>query len=59
LLGAHLIGHEVTEQIHTFAAAMVGEATDSELAHMIFAHPSMAESLHESVLGGRGENLNL
>lgn len=59
LLGAHLIGHEVTEQIHIFAAAMAGEATDSELAHMIFAHPSMAESLHESVLDARGENLNL
>ena len=59
LLGAHLIGHEVTEQIHTFAVAMVGEATDSELSNMIFAHPSMAESLHESVLGAREENLNL
>lgn len=59
LIGGHLIGHEVTEQIHTFAAAMAGEATASELANMVFAHPSMAETLHESILSARGENLNL
>ena len=59
LLGAHLIGDNVTEQIHTYGAAMMAEATDDELAHMVFAHPSLSESLHESVLNSRGESVNI
>ncbi|MBU3071264.1 dihydrolipoyl dehydrogenase [Aestuariicella sp. G3-2] len=55
LLGAHMIGPEVTEQIQGFGIAQQLEATEQELAHTIFAHPTLSESMHESVL----DSLNL
>ncbi len=50
LLGAHMIGAEVTELIHGFVLAMNLETTEAELMHTIFPHPSLSEMMHESVL---------
>ena len=50
LLGAHLIGAEVTEMIQGFAIAMTLEATEAELMKTIFPHPTLSEMMHESTL---------
>ena len=50
LLGAHMVGHEVTEQIQGFAIAKYLEATDDSLAQVIFPHPTLSEAMHESIL---------
>lgn len=50
LLGAHMIGHEVTEMIQGFVIAKNLETTEEELMHTIFAHPTLSEMMHESVL---------
>ncbi len=50
LLGAHMIGLEVTEMIQGFVIAMNLETTHEELMHTVFAHPTVSESMHESVL---------
>ena len=50
LLGAHLIGAEVTEMIQGYAIARTLETTEAELMHTIFPHPTISEAMHESVL---------
>ena len=50
LLGAHMIGAEVTEMLQGYAIAMGLETTEEELTHTIFAHPTLSEAMHESVL---------
>ena len=50
LLGAHMIGPEVTELIQGYTIARALEATDAELAATIFPHPTLSETMHESVL---------
>jgi len=50
LLGAHLIGAEVTEMIQGFVIAKQAELTEEDLMHTIFAHPTMSEMMHEAVL---------
>jgi dihydrolipoamide dehydrogenase len=50
LLGAHLIGAEVTEMIQGYAIARTLETTEEELMHTIFPHPTISEAMHESVL---------
>jgi len=50
LLGAHLIGAEVTELIQGFSVGMTLETTEAELMHTIFPHPTLSEMMHESVL---------
>ncbi len=50
LLGAHMIGAEVTELINSYTVARTGELTDADLAHTIFPHPTLSEMLHEAVL---------
>jgi len=50
LLGAHMIGPEVTEQIQGFAIARSLEATEVELAGTVFPHPTLSEAMHESIL---------
>ncbi len=50
LIGAHLIGPEVTEMIQGFAIAMKLETTEAELMETIFPHPTLSEAIHESVL---------
>ena len=50
LLGAHMVGAEVTELIQGFAVAMTGELTEAELMETVFPHPTLSEMMHESVL---------
>jgi dihydrolipoamide dehydrogenase len=50
LLGAHMVGAEVTELIQGFVIAMGLETTEAELIHSIFPHPTLSEMMHESVL---------
>ncbi len=54
LLGAHMIGAEVTEMIQGFAIARTLETTEVELMHTVFPHPTVSETMHESVLGAYG-----
>ena len=50
LLGAHMVGPEVTELIQGYAIARTLEATEAELMATIFPHPTLSEAMHESVL---------
>jgi dihydrolipoamide dehydrogenase len=50
LLGAHMIGAEVTELIQGYTIARTLEATDAELAATVFPHPTLSETMHEAVL---------
>ncbi len=50
LLGAHMVGAEVTELIQGFGVAKTLETTEAELMHAIFPHPTLSEMMHESVL---------
>ncbi|MDB5588482.1 MAG: lpdA [Devosia sp.] len=59
LLGAHMVGAEVTELIQGFVVAMNLETTEEELIHTIFPHPTLSETLKESVLDAYGRALNI
>lgn len=59
LLGAHMIGAEVTELIQGFAIAKTLETTESELMHTIFPHPTLSEMMHESVLNAYGQTIHM
>jgi dihydrolipoamide dehydrogenase len=50
LLGAHMVGAEVTELIQGYVVAMGLETTEAELIHTVFPHPTLSEMMHESVL---------
>lgn len=50
LLGAHMIGAEVTELIQGYSIAKTLETTEAELMHAVFPHPTLSEMMHESVL---------
>lgn len=54
LLGAHMVGAEVTELIQGYAVAMQAEATEETLASTIFPHPTLSEMMHEAVLDAYG-----
>lgn len=54
LLGAHMIGAEVTEMIQGFCVAKTLEATEQEIMETIFPHPTISEAMHESVLDAFG-----
>jgi dihydrolipoamide dehydrogenase len=59
LLGAHMLGGEVTEMIQGFALAMTLEATEAEIMATVFPHPTMSEAMHEAVLDAYGQVLHL
>ncbi|MFN3347897.1 dihydrolipoyl dehydrogenase [Pseudorhodoplanes sp.] len=59
LLGAHLVGPEVTELIQGFVVAMNLETTEEELFHTIFPHPTLSETMKEAVLDAYGRVLNM
>jgi dihydrolipoamide dehydrogenase len=59
LIGAHMIGHEVTEMIQGFALAITLEATEAELHATVFPHPTMSEAMHESALDAYGKMIHL
>ena len=58
-LGAHLWGAGVTELIQGYTIARTLEATEAELMHAIFPHPTLSEAMHEAVLDAYGRALNL
>jgi dihydrolipoamide dehydrogenase len=59
LLGAHLIGAEVTEMINGFLVGKVMEATEADFMHTIFPHPTLSEMMHESVLDAFDKALHI
>lgn len=59
LLGAHLIGAEVTEMIQGYGIAMGMETTEAELEQTIFAHPTLSEMMHEAVLAAHGRAVHI
>jgi dihydrolipoamide dehydrogenase len=59
LLGAHMVGAEVTELIHGYVIAKSGELTEEELGHTIFPHPTLSEMLHEAVLDADKKALHI
>jgi dihydrolipoamide dehydrogenase len=59
LIGAHMIGHEVTEMIQGFVTAITLEATEEDLHGIVYAHPTMSEAMHEAALDAYGRVLHL
>jgi dihydrolipoamide dehydrogenase len=59
LLGAHMIGTEVTELIQGYGIARSGELTEAELMHTVFPHPTLSEMMHEAVLAAYGQTLHM
>ncbi|MFL5040340.1 MAG: dihydrolipoyl dehydrogenase [Xanthobacteraceae bacterium] len=59
LLGAHMVGAEVTELIQGFVIAMNLETTEEELIHTVFPHPTLSEMMHESVLDAYGRVIHV
>jgi dihydrolipoamide dehydrogenase len=59
LIGAHMVGAEVTELIQGFVIAMQLETTEEDLMHAVFPHPTLSEMIHESVLAAYGRALHI
>ena len=59
LLGAHMIGAEVTELIQGYVIAKTLETTEAELMHTVFPHPTLSEMMHESVLDAYGRVIHM
>ncbi len=59
LIGAHMVGAEVTELIQGFVLAMGLETTEEELMHTVFPHPTLSEMMHESVLDAYGRVIHM
>jgi dihydrolipoamide dehydrogenase len=58
LLGAHMVGAEVTELIQGYTIAKTMETTEAELMATVFPHPTLSEMMHESVLAAYGRTLH-
>ena len=58
LLGAHMVGAEVTEMIQGYTIAKTLETTEAELMHTVFPHPTLSEMMHESVLDAYGRAIH-
>jgi dihydrolipoamide dehydrogenase len=59
LLGAHMVGAEVTELIQGYTIARTLESTEAELINTVFPHPTISETMHEAVLAAYGRTLHL
>ena len=59
LLGAHMIGAEVTEMIQGYVVGKTLETTEQELMHTIFPHPTLSEAMHEAVLDAYGRAIHI
>jgi dihydrolipoamide dehydrogenase len=59
LLGAHMVGPEVTEMIQGYAIARSLESTEADLMHTVFPHPTVSETMHESVLDAYGRVIHI
>ncbi len=58
LLGAHLVGAEVTELIQGYVLGKTNELTEAEFMHTVYAHPTLSEMMHESVLSAYGRAIH-
>ena len=58
LLGAHMVGAEVTELIQGYAIARTLESTEADLMHTVFPHPTISETMHEAVLDAYGQSIH-
>jgi dihydrolipoamide dehydrogenase len=58
MLGAHMIGAEVTEMIQGYAIAKTLETTETDLMHTVFPHPTVSETMHEAVLDAYGRAIH-
>ena len=58
LLGAHMVGAEVTEMIQGYTIARTLESTEAELMNTVFPHPTVSETMHESVLDAYGRAIH-
>ena len=59
LLGAHMIGAEVTELIQGYTIGKTAELVEADFMHTVFPHPTLSEMMHESVLGAYGRALHI
>lgn len=59
LLGAHMVGAEVTEMIQGYVIGRTLETTEAELMNTVFPHPTLSEMMHESVLDAYGRALHM
>jgi len=59
LLGAHMVGAEVTEMIQGYVVARQLETTEEDLMHTVFPHPTLSEMMHESVLDAYGRAIHM
>lgn len=59
LLGAHMVGAEVTEMIQGYTIARTMETTEAELMHTVFPHPTISETMHEAVLDAYGRAVHM
>ena len=59
LLGAHMIGAEVTELIQGFGLARSAELVEEDLMHAVFPHPTLSEMMHEAVLDAYGRVMHI
>ena len=59
LLGAHMVGDEVTEMIQGYAIAQTLETTEADLMAAVLPHPTMSEAMHEAVLAAYGRALHI
>ncbi len=59
LLGAHMVGPEVTEMIQGYGLVRSMEGTEADLMHAIFPHPTISESMHEAVLDAYGQVIHM
>ena len=59
LLGAHMVGSEVTEMIQGYTVARTLETTEAELMHTIYPHPTISEAMHEAVLAAYGRVIHI
>ena len=58
LLGAHMVGAEVTELIQGYTVGKTAELVEADFMHTVFPHPTLSEMMHESVLGAYGKALH-
>ena len=59
LIGAHLIGAEVTEMIQGYVTAMTMEATEEDVHGIVYPHPTMSEAMHEAALDAYGRVIHV
>ena len=59
LLGAHMVGTEVTELIQGYTIGKTAELVEADFMHTVFPHPTLSEMMHESVLGAYGKMLHM